>query len=197
MQHLQLPNPQYTPNFISGWNIEDSQLCDQLVDFFETNQAMQIKGKTSSGIDPNSKRSTDIIIKPKMLLEPEFKIFESYMAKLHLCYIDYKKQWPFLEKMPNLEIGKFNLQKYRTGDHFNSVHTERASINTTHRVLAWMTYLNDVEEGGETSFSHFGLSIRPEKGKTLIWPADWSHAHSGHSVTQGLKYIITGWIQFV
>ena len=21
MQHLQLPNPQYTPNFISGWNI--------------------------------------------------------------------------------------------------------------------------------------------------------------------------------
>ena len=132
-----------------------------------------------------------------MLLEPEFKIFESYMAKLHLCYMDYKKQWPFLEKMPNLEIGKFNLQKYRTGDHFNSVHTERASINTTHRVLAWMTYLNDVEEGGETSFSHFGLSIRPEKGKTLIWPADWSHAHSGHSVTQGLKYIITGWIQFV
>ena len=28
--------------------------------------------------------------------------------------MDYKKQWPFLEKMPNLEIGKFNLQKYRT-----------------------------------------------------------------------------------
>ena len=84
---------------------------------------MQIKGKTSSGIDPNSKRSTDIIIKPKMLLE-EFKIFESYMAKLHLCYMDYKKQWPFLEKMPNLEIGKFNLQKYCTGDHFNSVYQE-------------------------------------------------------------------------
>ena len=92
MQHLQLPNQKYTPNFISAWNIEDSQLCDQLVDFFEINQAMQIKGKTSSGIDPHSKRSTDIVIKPKMLLEPEFKIFESYMAKLHLCYMDYKKQ---------------------------------------------------------------------------------------------------------
>ena len=67
-------------------------------------------------------------------------------------------------------------------------------MNTLHRVLAWMTYLNDVEDGGSTSFHHYDLDVKPEKGKTLIWPADWTHAHSGKVVNSGTKYIITGWM---
>ena len=53
-----------------------------------------------------------------------------------------------------------------------------------------------VEEGGETLFQHYGLSVKPKKGKTIIWPAEWTHAHSGGLVKQGCKYIVTGWIQF-
>ncbi len=59
-----------------------------------------------------------------------------------------------------------------------------------------MTYLNNVKENGETSFVHYGVSVKPEKGKTLIWPAEWTHAHSGGVVTKGSKYIITGWMSF-
>ena len=67
-------------------------------------------------------------------------------------------------------------------------------MNTLHRVLAWMTYLNDVEDGGSTSFHHYDLDVKPEKGKTLIWPADWTHADSGKVLNSGTKYIITGWM---
>ena len=42
------------------------------------------------------------------------------------------------------------------------------------RVLAFMTYLNDVEEGGETSFHYYDINVQPKKGKTMIWPAEWT-----------------------
>ena len=42
-----------------------------------------------------------------------------------------------------------------------------------------MTYLNDVEDGGITNFAHYKIDVKPEVGKTLIWPSEWTHAHSG------------------
>ena len=65
-----------------------------------------------------------------------------------------------------------------------------------HRLLVWMTYLNDVTDGGETEFPYYGLKIKPEKGKTLIWPAEWTHAHRGCPVGSEAKYIVTGWMHF-
>ena len=69
-------------------------------------------------------------------------------------------------------------------------------LGTLHRVLAWMTYLNDVDEGGETYFSHYGLNIKPRKGLTIIWPAEWTHAHKGNVLLGESKYMITGWLTF-
>ena len=57
-----------------------------------------------------------------------------------------------------------------------------------------MTYLNDVEKGGSTFFKHYDLEIYPQKGVTLIWPAEWTHAHKGNKIISGSKYIITGWM---
>ena len=59
-----------------------------------------------------------------------------------------------------------------------------------------MTYLNNVDDGGNTHFTHYDLKIKPEVGKTLIWPAEWTHAHCGEILNSGVKYIITGWMHF-
>ena len=106
-------------------------------------------------------------------------------------------QWPFLAEIAqNLEMGSFNLGRYQRGQHFQKMHTERAGLGSLHRVLAWMTYLNDVDEGGETYFSHYGLNIKPRKGLTMIWPAEWTHAHKGNVLLGESKYMITGWLTF-
>jgi hypothetical protein len=119
------------------------------------------------------------------------------MPRLHDCYRDYLLQWPFLDKViGNIDIGEFNIQKYGPGGHFGRVHSERTALDNAHRLLAWMTYLNDVEDGGQTHFEHYGIDIKPEQGKTLIWPAEWTHAHAGKVVNSGVKYIITGWMHF-
>ncbi len=98
--------------------------------------------------------------------------------------------------MPLTNTVSFNIQKYWPGGHFKLPHTERTAIQDSFRVLDFRTYLNDVEDGGSTTFVQQNLEIQPERGKTLIWPAEWTHAHLGNIVNSGEKYIITGWMHF-
>ena len=185
------------PTFISSWIIEPPSLCDKLIDYFELNKKDQKAGSSISGINTNIKDSTDISMKPKDILLPGNEIFNQYFEELFECHKDYISQWSFLQEISKkFEIGVFNLQRYEAGQHFKKIHTERFSIETLHRVFVFMTYLNDVEEGGSTYFSHYDLEIQPRKGLTLIWPAEWTHAHRGNILREGSKYIITGWICF-
>ena len=195
-QRIEISNASNIPNFIGSWMLEDTGMCDEIVSFFEANPIKQSLGALGGGVDESKKKTTDISIKPKQLEQEEYKIFKTYIDNLVNCFSDYKEQWPFLNTIKGMEIGTFNLQKYSPGGHFSKVHTERDSAASQHRVLAFMTYLNDVEEGGETAFQHYSITVKPKKGKTIIWPAEWTHAHSGGLVKQGCKYIVTGWIQF-
>tara|TARA_B100001013_G_scaffold247966_1_gene153723 strand:- start:61 stop:660 length:600 start_codon:yes stop_codon:yes gene_type:complete len=184
-------------NFIGCWNLENNKLCSEIIEFFENNKKLQKQGITAQGKNLKLKKTTDITINPNDLKNPKFKILEKYIDELHKCYMDYQKQWPFLKTMlKKIDIPAFNIQKYSRGDHFAHLHSERTSLSTLHRLFAWMTYLNDVEDGGKTNFSHYGISIKPQTGKTLIWPAEWTHAHTGEILNGGKKYIITGWMHF-
>jgi hypothetical protein len=59
-----------------------------------------------------------------------------------------------------------------------------------------MTYLNDLTDGGETEFHYQQVKVKPEKGLTLIWPADWTHTHRGIPSETQEKYIVTGWLNY-
>ena len=185
------------PNFIGSWNIEPMLICDDLISYFELNLAKQKSGVSSGGLNLDKKDSIDISINPKDIILPGNEAFKAYFDQLLECYKNYVEEWTFLDKISErLEIGSFNLQRYKTGQHFKEIHTERSSLEDLHRIFAFMTYLNDVQEGGSTYFSHYDLEIQPKKGLTLIWPAEWTHAHRGNILRKGSKYIITGWINF-
>lgn len=194
MRPIDLDGP--APHFIGAWDLEAPKLCQSVIAFFEASPSLWRQGRGSGG-DPSVKKSTDITIQPGDLTQPAFAPVAAYVRALYGCYQDYLQQWPFLAVvLPVADIGSFNIQKYDPGGHFAALHCERSAIGRGHRVLAWMTYLNEVEDGGRTSFPHYGLDIRPEQGKTLIWPVDWTHAHCGQVVNSGTKYIITGWMHF-
>ena len=65
------------------------------------------------------------------------------------------------------------------------------------RHLVFMTYLNDVNNGGETEFLNQRIKFKPQKGLTLVWPADWTHSHRGLVSLTETKYITTGWLNFI
>lgn len=184
-----------SPHFIGAWALEDLALCDALIQFFEQHQEKQRQGVTLEGLNTNLKNSLDLPIAPAEINQPSHQVIKRYIGQLFKCYADYAKQWPFLEKtFPQLDIGRFNLQKYNPGGHFAHIHSERTDIASLHRLFAFMTYLNDDFEDGHTHFIHQQLHVKPKKGMTLIWPAEWTHAHAGEVVNTGSKYIATGWL---
>ena len=186
------------PNFIGCWDIEDKKLCNEIVSFFESNKELSKEGTTTLGKNTKAKKTTDITITPKDLEKPKFEIFKKYFKELHNCYVDYQKQWPFVKSIfSSVDIGVFNIQKYNPGDHFSHLHCERTSLNSLHRLFAFMTYLNDVEDGGKTNFDYYGIKVKPEIGKTLIWPAQWTHTHRGNPPLDGLKVYATGWFSLM
>lgn len=196
MKRLNIESPEAN-NFIGIWNINDENICKNIIDFFEKNNDLQTKGQTSSGVNEEVKKSTDITINPNDLKKEGYSAFNDYFKNLNECFMDYKEQYPFLNTfLKKVHIGHFNVQKYLVGDHFARLHSERTSLNSLHRIFAWMTYLNDVDDGGTTDFDYYKIKIKPETGKTLIWPAEWTHAHTGSILKSGSKYIITGWMHF-
>ena len=62
------------------------------------------------------------------------------------------------------------------------------------RLMVYMTYLEVPKKGGETEFLHQSLRIDPVVGRTLIWPAGYTHMHRGLMPLDGEKMYITGWI---
>lgn len=185
------------PHFVGSWKLQDTKICDELINYFENNTSQHAAGKAGDTLNAEVKSSTDLTIAPNDIQEDQSSSFQQYFKELNSMYDDYREQWPFLKKLINrIEIGPFNIQRYTEGQHFLGLHTERGGLSTLHRVFAWMTYLNDVDEGGSTFFSHYDLSVQPKKGLTLIWPAEWTHAHRGNAIEAGQKYIITGWMDF-
>ena len=187
------------PHFIGMWNINDNNLCKNIIKFFEENSELHRKGKAGDHVNDKVKKTTDITINPNNLFEKKYNIFNTYFEYLHKCFLDYREDFPYLKDfLKKITIGPFNLQKYLPGDHFSAIHCERTDLQSLHRIFAWMTYLNDVSEtdGGSTDFNYYKVKVQPECGKTLIWPAEWTHAHAGSILKNGKKYIITGWINF-
>ena len=110
----------------------------------------------------------------------------------------YTTSYPMLKESGAFKMDPaFNYQKYPKGHAYNGWHCERASIQSTKRMLVWMMYLNECEDGGETAFLYQKYNMKPEKGLLLFWPSDFTHTHRGIPSYKTEKKIITGWYSYV
>lgn len=85
------------------------------------------------------------------------------------------------------------VQMTMPGQGFHRWHFDGAGFLTQGRSFVIITYLNDDFEGGETEFLYQGIRVKPEKGKTVIFPASYTHMHRGNPPIGGTKYIATTW----
>lgn len=97
--------------------------------------------------------------------------------------------------------GSINVQKYQQNKggypHWHSEQFPQLNYNEAlHRVVLYMFYLNDVEEGGETEFYYQQRKISPKKGTMVIAPAGFTHSHRGNMPISNDKYIATSWVMF-
>jgi prolyl 4-hydroxylase len=70
------------------------------------------------------------------------------------------------------------------------------------RVSTLVTYLNDVECGGETAFPHVGWAVTPQRGHAVhfeygnsLGQLDEASIHASEPVTTGEKWVATKWMR--
>jgi hypothetical protein len=112
------------------------------------------------------------------------------------CYPIYEKQFPLLKESGRHSSYYFKMQKTKLREGYHIWHYESSTREISHRLLTWMLYLNDVEEGGETEFLYQSMRVKPKQGTLLIWPAAFTHTHRGNPPLSNEKYIVTGWTEF-
>ncbi len=102
----------------------------------------------------------------------------------------------FFPKQYGLE--EFRIKCYNDeGDCFRQ-HVDVGNLDSSRRFLAFLFYLNDDYEGGETVFRTPDKKvIQPMKGNCLIFPPTWQYPHEGMPVTCGTKYIMSTYLHYV
>jgi hypothetical protein len=185
-------------------NFLSSDLCDIFINKFELSPLRKrgvIAGPNNTGIKADYiKQSTDISFGPSFLEKEENKkewgdLIIKFQHKLQFEIDNYVEKFDALENMDKFILEGYNLQKYEPEEGFHEWHCERGSPSTSFRMLVWMVYLNDLDNGG-TEFKYQNHIEKSEKGKLLIWPTDWTHTHRGQISRTDEKYILTGWYTF-
>ena len=179
-------------SFIGGWFI-DEKICDDLVKFFN-NTDQKVPGEVcyfgESVVKKDKKDSIETGFDP----EANVKEWSNYKIELQKVLNLYLKKYPDANNVANFRILEgANLQHYKPNGGYYSWHAERQGISTRH--LVFMTYLNDVDDGG-TEFKYQKIITPAKKGLTLIWPTDWPFTHRGQISKTKEKYIITGWFNY-
>ena len=141
--------------------------------------------------DPNYKDSTDVFLNASDSLFNEYnKQLSSCLEKYMERYTETKELYAYYES----SVETYNIQRYLPQEGFKKWHCERCQISS--RCLVFMTYLNDVKDGG-TYFKYQNILTKAKKGLTLIWPTDFTHTHKGQISNKETKYILTGWFNFI
>lgn len=184
----------YYEDFIGFYeNKFPDRLCDALVDVFNATanqQSFNIQRQNTLQRDDFSfslghfLEGHEITIQSNKLVLDSFHEYAENYSILSNCLV-YN---PALKLQKTVSGGGFHEWHYENGNCINDTNKDR--------LLAWMVYLNDDCEGGETEFNYLSKRVKPKKGTLLMWPTGFTHTHRGGMVVSGNKYILTGWIYY-
>tara|TARA_R110002020_G_scaffold470135_1_gene695677 strand:- start:12 stop:617 length:606 start_codon:yes stop_codon:yes gene_type:complete len=107
---------------------------------------------------------------------------------------------PIANDFPTFSVSEtFNILKYEKGQAYHSTHADYFPYGLTNlRHLSGVCFMSDVSEGGELVFPQQDLEIKPERGKLVIFPSGWTHAHHTMPVlSDDLRYVFQLWWSFV
>jgi len=178
---------------MGGWTTNHN-VIDDLWNYYKQNKESHKPGVTynpKTGGDTGDKLSTELSCYARSNHYP----IKKYLELLTHCFDYYSTKYEAVKKLISEcdIIEDFNIQYYKPGEGFKNWHCERGNEKTIYRTFVFMTYLNDVEDGG-TAFLYQNLELPAKKGLTLIWPSDWTHTHRGIISHTSDKMIVTGWI---
>tara|TARA_Y100000593_G_C4252750_1_gene308034 strand:- start:509 stop:1087 length:579 start_codon:yes stop_codon:yes gene_type:complete len=174
-------------------NFLTKDACDELINFFESNEKLQHDGILTSGVNKDIKDCIEMRYDPTEYSELYNDLVVSYLEEYTK---DTGYSWMDLWYYGSRWTGaKFKKYIANVG-HYNYVHQEKDGYPTLKdRLFSCLIYLNDVSTGGETIFPLHDLSAKPETGKVIIWPSGFPYIHYATMPTSNHKYAINLWLE--
>tara|TARA_R100000455_G_C6262380_1_gene117670 strand:- start:894 stop:1403 length:510 start_codon:yes stop_codon:yes gene_type:complete len=111
-------------------------------------------------------------------------------------YIDSVGCDPWLPQNYTYEFPRVKRYKKNTDDQFDT-HVDVGDHISAKRFIAFLVYLNDVTEGGETCFPGIDKFIRPKRGRMIIFPPLWMIPHKGKPTISEDKYIMSTYLHYL
>lgn len=177
-------------NQLSDWvivydNVIPSDLCDKL---------MKLVDETPSGrFNEEWRRCTEFCKIDSTPLWGDFKavvknVFEMYKKDTDCSNLNHIR----MIEAPSV----FKYDAIADKPHFFNYHADNWNMATASRQLSLVAYLNDVEEGGETSFPELDIKVKPKRGRIVVFPPFYSYRHMGEVPKSNDKYIAVSWLHY-
>ena len=180
-------------NFIETYDtpqVWKDNICESIISFFEKKYIPK-----SSGLKAFNRNRQKVCSTITFNFGEDWEINDSVYFFVKEGIDKYRDKYEYLNSIDKFSQWRlcpsYNIQRYDGKEEgYFSLHNE-TSGSYPYRLLAWMVYLNDADCG--TEFPYQNITITPKKGRTVIWPAAWTHPHRGVTPNVGVKYIATGW----
>ena len=187
-------------DFLEVYDYENSKSnCEQICSYFDEVYNISDQSSKSSGLSYFNKKRQKICDTKSFNFGEDWACNEIVYSFISDSISSYVKKYSFLETLNKGAHWRlcpsYNIQRYIGEEEgFFNLHNENSGSHP-YRMLVWMVYLNDAKCG--TEFPYQEKTVTPKTGRTVIWPAGWTHPHVGVTPNQGTKYIATGWFYFL
>ncbi len=169
-------------------NFLSDQECDDLIEYSKTQTLVKSKVLSEKGDVESDNRDSE-----QLWLEDNKHYVVTKIATLS------KK----ITQKPTNHMEYLQFLKYNKGGYFKEHYDPEINYksDTNDRIYTIIIYLNDDFEGGETYFKNLNTTIKPKKGKAVIFKSLDKNGnilekslHQGSEVTSGIKYMCNKWI---
>lgn len=181
------------------------ETCDDIIKLYHEEKS--VYGIVSLGYTPSIKLTYDFTIpdnSPKwnniknLLIYELQKHLKKYLNNIQSLIKTEDNNFSLLENTYIYE-STYMIQRYIKNNGYFKYHIDvnyqrNSPVGFSQRIITYLWYLNDIEEGGETELWYGKNSVIPKKGKLLLFPAHHAFPHAGKLPISSDKYIITGWV---
>jgi len=173
-------------NFVRIYdNVLSKDECDVYIKLFQ-------KAKETSMVQDSGLPNIDRKDSSFLLCDVDLVANNNFNLMLNGFVSQYNNDFPILNQYKVVSYHN-KMQETEVGGGYHLWHNENNNAASFSRILTWLFYFNDVEEGGETELLYQHMRVKPQTGRLVIFPAYFTHTHRGNPPISNTKYIATGW----
>jgi len=170
-------------------------ICDSLIKVSENNfqfEKSHVVGFGEPVVNEKIRKVQEVQLRPDAKSRTTthwHNILQSMLFKLVREYEHSFGNWA-----KSKEINEIGILRYESTGHYDYHVDHNASVP---RTLSCILFLNDDYEGGKLNFldirSQQVTTIKPKKGRLIIWPSSYMYPHKVEEVTKGIRYTVVAW----